>query len=134
MADFIGYMYMDDRNRRAIDFNPAYDHWGKNSADLPILEVPQYEKGSLYFAEVIEEMKASLGNMSKNHQEALEAVKDVARQLEGVQTAPQLNELLSTMGEVKNGKKAVWAKMQSRAKELGIQWDAKKKLFYTEEF
>jgi len=134
LCDYVGYIYMNDRDKRELDFNPSHAFWGKNSTQMGALELPSFHDEPNYFEGVIEEMKRSLGSISASHHETLETIETAILKLSKLTTADELNAMIKDMGSVTSGKQSIWSKMQAKGKELGLTFSKTTKSFVKEKF
>lgn len=90
-ADMLGYMYMEG-NRRMINFNPTEKAFGKNVAQLDVLEVPHYQTPEFYdfFARIIDTSKKKMSELSDEQKEAIETIESVKK---GIKDSVDLEEL-----------------------------------------
>lgn len=76
IADQIGYIFIKN-GKRVITFEPSEGVIGKNTAQLPEMEVPEYDQPGFktFGAELVMKVKTALAAMSQEQQEALEESK-----------------------------------------------------------
>ncbi|PHM53494.1 ATP-binding protein [Xenorhabdus hominickii] len=77
VADVMGRIRIEGTGssaKRMLDFNPSASGFGKNSAQLPVQEVPHFSTSPDYFAEIIQTTKDELNKQSEEARQAQEAL------------------------------------------------------------
>ena len=64
-ADVMGQIYLKD-GKRFLNCNPTETGFGKNPANLPILEIPDFATNPNWFGDVIQRVKAALNAQSES--------------------------------------------------------------------
>lgn len=131
IADQVGYVSMVN-NKRVVSFEPTDNRVGKNVAKLEDIEIPDSTDANFetFMANIIQKVKDSIQELSKEQKEALEKAKIVQEKIAKAGNAEQMNSLLSEVNElplklqtpVKNA-------MLSRGNEIGLQINKKTKTF-----
>jgi hypothetical protein len=97
VADFVGYLYMNGRNRM-LDFNPT-DRWvGKNPAGWKPFEVPPIGKAQSFMAELYEKGREALGEISEESAKVMQQIEDWRSKIANLTTAKECND---TIPEIK---------------------------------
>jgi len=99
VADFMGYMYFQN-NKRTLNFTPTDFNDGKNSANLPILSLPNFNADPDYFAGVIAKMRDSLIADTKQQEESLKKIEKY-RELISNSTQENFNDLVQELRKLK---------------------------------
>lgn len=97
-ADLVGYM-KSINNKRTINFSPTDEHFGKNTAEFPVLEIPHYTDPEFngYMAKLIAETKEKMASLSERQQEALNLT---VKWEKFISDTPTLEELYPCITEV----------------------------------
>lgn len=76
-ADLMGYMEMRN-NKATLEFSPTQRHAGKNCAQFPVLDIPNYEtapeKFNTFMADIIDATKKHLNRQTQAQLEAIKLV------------------------------------------------------------
>lgn len=100
-ADLVGYTSMKG-NKITLDFNPTNTHTGKNCAQFPIQEVPNYtdaEYGT-YLGDLIQRTKDFMTRQSESQVKAVELVSDFKAKVSKVKKIDDLDEIKEEMKEL----------------------------------
>jgi len=76
LADAMGRLRIVD-GKRVLDFNPSGTGFGKNPAQLPVMDIPNFASSPLFLADVLASIKASLNSMSESAIAAMQAQDDL---------------------------------------------------------
>lgn len=129
VADFVGYAYMAGKDR-VLDFNPT-DRWvGKNPGGWAPLKVPAIGKATTVLAELFDQGRAALGNISEASSIIAQQVETWRTKLAGLSTADGLNEqipLVKVLGATLQPQVAKL--LMDRGEALAIPFDRTAKLF-----
>ena len=123
IADFVGYLYIKD-NHRTLEFNPS-DYWvGKNSAQLPRIIIPDYDKEPKYFASVVNKMKDSINQISQQQYESVQLIGSINERIDQAGAVEDFNKIISEITELKPSvKKQLWHTLNKKATSEGYEYD-----------
>jgi len=93
-ADAMGRLYIDDK-KRMLSFSPTDTAFGKNPANLDIMQVPDVSENSLFLAELIFNIKESLNKMSDEQKIRQERIAEWKIKLDAAKEAEDFNNLIS---------------------------------------
>lgn len=127
-SDFIGYMRIIN-NRRTVDFNPTDYYEGKNSADLPLLNIADFKVETNWFQTIIDKMMSALKATQAKQDEALNAINEWKNKIDNCDIK-QANEYIVEMKKLSNAMKSqVWAILKTYAESKNWVFDKDKTLF-----
>lgn len=125
-ADVMGRLYMRNA-KRMLNFSPADTSFGKNPANLPPIEVPDFVAEPHFLAGVIAKIKASLNEMSAAQVAAAAMQVEWKTKIDGAVSADDFNALIEPVKGadelVRDTAKLLLAKA---AKEKGLVWSREK--------
>ena len=100
-ADLVGYTSMKG-NKITLDFNPTNTHTGKNCAQFPIQEVPNYSQPEYgtYLGDLIQKTKDFMTRESESQVKAVELVSDFKVKIAKVKKLDGLDEIKEAMKEL----------------------------------
>jgi hypothetical protein len=130
VADFVGYVQMSGKDR-VLDFNPT-DRWiGKNPAGWKPFKLPPVAKAQTFMAELYDEGRTALGNMSDESAKIVQTVEDWKLAIADYTKPDEVNRAI---GEIAKLAPVVAPQVKKilndRAKALEFLWDAKAKAFF----
>lgn len=96
VADLVGYYHMT-KEGRTLSFTPTEEHWGKDSARIGTVQIPELHPNSTLFADLIARTKEAFAKQSAATAEAMEAVQHYTYLLASVETLDKLSELGATL-------------------------------------
>tara|TARA_Y100000782_G_scaffold110448_1_gene136871 strand:+ start:2174 stop:3235 length:1062 start_codon:yes stop_codon:yes gene_type:complete len=101
-ADMVGYMESKN-NKRTLNFNPTDRHIGKNTAELPMLEIPHYNDASFqgYMEKLIQQTKNKITSKNEAQEKAIKELnkyKIEINELDNVEEVP--NELFEKIQQL----------------------------------
>lgn len=134
-ADFAGFVYMENE-RRTIGFAPTDDYFGKDSARLGKVLIPDFASDPTFGASLIDSMKTAFGANAEAQQSALDAIKkwEVAID-EWTEPEHFTQGLVALNKQIDNGTlraavgKQLKAYMNNHGKGVGVEYDTKAKTF-----
>jgi hypothetical protein len=92
-ADVMGRLYLKN-GKRMLNFSPADTAFGKNPANLPPIEVPDFEAEPHFLAGVIAQIKASLNKLSAAQVAAAALQTEWKARIDGAKTAEEFTALM----------------------------------------
>lgn len=131
IADFVGYLYRDERGKRILDFDPVAGSLAKNPGGWKPFDVPPIAKAADFMRELYAMGRAALGQMSEASAIIAKQLLEWRGHLETL-TAPEA--VTAAIVEVKRfthpialaqAKKA----LLDRATALGFRYDVKAAMF-----
>jgi len=125
LADAMGRLRIVD-GKRALDFNPSGTGFGKNPAQLPVMDIPNFAASPLFLAEVLASIKASLNGMSEAAVIAMQEQDDLRAEVAEFDTPEQFNKKVDQLADAAPTIKAL---LVSLAKDKGFTFDKKTKSF-----
>jgi AAA domain-containing protein len=132
-ADFVGYLYMQGKGERALDFSPTERWIGKNPGGWATFKVPVYGKDTEFLSHLIDEARSVLGRISEESAAAAQLIAEWRGKVEAFTTAKEMTAAVPDVSKIEpvivreQVKRALWG----RAKGAGLAWDAGKKAFVT---
>lgn len=125
-ADLMGQLYLTG-GRRVLNFSPTDTAFGKNPAQFPPLEVPDFRADPQFLAGVIERTKAELNRESAEQKKVTELLAGYKEIIDNAKDESDLN----SCGKVaQNAEPEVKAQVKrlllQRAKSLGFKLDKEK--------
>ena len=128
-ADVMGRIYLAG-GKRMLNFSPTDTAFGKNPAQLPPLEVPNFAVEPHFFGGVLSRIKAELNKQSEAQKTAAGALADWKTKIEEASTVEQFNALVPLTQQadpaVRDNVKRLLTKA---AKEKGVTFDKKANAF-----
>ncbi len=129
-CDVMGRLYLRD-GKRMLNFSPTDTAFGKNPAQLPPLEVPNYNNEPNFLAGVIAKIKASLNEFSAEQVEISGLLADWKAKVDGAGVPADFTALIGSAKEIderiRDNAKRVLAKA---AKDKGFSFDKEKGEFF----
>lgn len=128
-ADFVGYLAMVGKHR-VLDFSPS-DRWvGKNPAGWRPLQVPPIAKATRMLAELFDEGRQALGDISEDAAKVLQQVQSWKGAIPGYATVEDVNRAFQTLTTSSPMVQAqVKPLLHDRAKALGLIADVATKTY-----
>lgn len=130
-SHLIGYLSLVN-GQRVLDFSPTEDRLGKNSAQLPVLTIPELSKGkSTFLADLLSTAKANMSHQSEESLKAESQVSDWRASIETLSNAEDVNGAMATIlasdpGPVQSQAKKL---LVDKAKALGLTFDKASKQY-----
>lgn len=131
-ADLMGRLSLVG-GKRILDFSPTDTSFGKNPAQLPRLEVPNYATEPSFLAQVIASVKHALNRQSADQQAASEMLADWKERIGKAETPEQFTALVpETQKADERVRSNVKRILTAEAKKHGFRFDAKASAFVPE--
>jgi hypothetical protein len=130
VADFVGYAYMAGKDR-VLDFSPT-DRWvGKNPAGWSPLKVPPVGKATAVLAELFEDGRKALGQLSESSALAVQQVETWREKLAAITTAKALNDQMPLVKAIESPvvQPQVAKLLMDRGEALKLEFDKAAKAF-----
>lgn len=130
-CDLIGYVY-SNKNKRVIDFNPCDFHIGKNCAEIPISEIPDYKlpEYATYMQSIIQTTLDRMNSLSEEQTKALEILDNYKNTVIGINTLDEINKALQSLPDVDRALKLqLFELLRQRGTTLGFKYNGKTTLF-----
>ncbi|MBX3253945.1 MAG: ATP-binding protein [Chitinophagaceae bacterium] len=131
VCDQLGYVSMIN-NKRTIQFSPTDVTVGKNTATLPIMEIPDKSDPAIthFMADIISKTKESLSRQSEAQAEATAKSEKFQKEIAAVQNVDDLNSVLTVVQLLPKFLKDQLNKLiGDKAKEKGYKFNRDKVLF-----
>jgi len=131
VADQVGYVSFVN-NDRTIQWTPTDLTVGKNTANLPMMKVPDKSDLELktFMADVIDQVKKSLVEMSELQREALAKSEGYQDQIGKVKKVDELNDLITPVqGLPKYLREPLNNLIKKKATEMKWTWNKEQKVF-----
>ncbi len=130
VADFVGYCYMNGRER-ILDFNPT-DRWvGKNPAAWKPFVVPPVAKAQDFMAELFDQGREALGSISEASAKIAQQVETWRDRIGEITTAAECNAIIPEIKKLPILVQAQVSKMlMDYSESARIPFDKAKKAFY----
>lgn len=122
-CDAIGKLYFVN-GKRKLSFSPTEASLGKNSGNLPVLDVPDQKDNPHFLADVIQKIKDKLNELSDEQAEYAGVLTDWKQRIEDALTPEDFNLLVLDAKDVdanllQNVKRLIWA----GSSEKGLKFD-----------
>lgn len=129
-ADFLGYVHIIDGNR-CIGFKPNEDYYGKDSARLGVVSIPDFHSNTKYSSELMYSMKDALRRITAEKSLIIEQVTVWHDTISGFTTAAEFNQVLPQIKDIPEGpvKQQVNSIVRSRRIDLNLGWDKENGVF-----
>ena len=126
-ADGVGRLCMQD-DRRVLSFSPCESAVGKNPAGLEPIEVPNMLDAPTFLADLISQIKDSIGQISAAGQAVVTEVAEYRGLVDAAKTAVALTKIVNVVNDGETVLPAavhqIKVAVMDRAKEIGVEWDA----------
>lgn len=131
VCDQLGYVSMVN-NKRSIQFSPTDLTVGKNTAQLPTMEIPDQGEpaAQTFMQDIITKTKASMVKQSEAQLEALQKSEAFQKQIAEVKTVEDINKIINPVQQLpKHLKEQLNKLIGEKAKEKGYIWNKEGKIF-----
>lgn len=130
-ADAVGYLFLEGK-RRTLAWDPQDRYVGKNPANLDPVEVPNLHAAPHYLGELIDKIKAEIGQISRQAEEIRAEVDSWRAKIDEAKSAKALTDLVELVnGDHGPAVHQVKVLIARRAKELAYTWDKESEKFLT---
>lgn len=123
VADVTGRIRIEgsgQNTKRLLDFNPSASGFGKNPAQLPVQEVPNYSQCPDYLASVLENIKMELNKQSEEARKLQEEIQRLRADLACLDTEQDFQDAVIQFKESPDEHKRV---LMDVAKSKGFEFD-----------
>ena len=131
-CDLIGYM-TSNKNRRIIDFNPTDAHIGKNCAELPVVEIPDYRTVEFvtFFQDLIDKTLAKMNALDEAQAEAVKKIQGFDASLAKIDDLKGINKQIPIIGAEPDRtiQLQMFALLKKRAITVGLEYNSTDKVF-----
>lgn len=124
-ADAMGRIAIRN-GKRVLMFDPTDTAFGKNPAQLPVLEIPDTGVDPNFFGKVIGDIKTALNNMSEEARAEQQRMDDLRSLLDGLQSSDDFNAKVVQMKDAPPKDKAL---LMAVAISKGYDFDKQTKTF-----
>lgn len=125
VADAMGRIRKQD-GRTILDFSPRENGFGKNPAQLPIIDVPDFRKEGEFFAGIVAEIKAALNAQSEAGMKAQAEIDEARAWFSSLDTADDFNGVIE---QIKDRAPTIKALLVAEAAKKCIDFDKKVRTF-----
>src|SRR5699024_3504199 len=101
VADVMGRIKIDNHNNRVIDFNPSSSGFGKNTAQLEIITIPNYSENPYFFADIVDRIKLKLNEETEIAKQENERLIELRADLGALSDIDEFNAQLEAMSDAK---------------------------------
>lgn len=95
VSDSMGRLYLKD-GKRVLNFNPTDTAFGKNAAQLPPMEIPNFVTEPNFLGGVIDQIKAALNKQSEDQVTVAGLLADWKAKIDEANSADEFNALIPT--------------------------------------
>ena len=131
-CDLIGYL-TSNKNKRVIDFNPTDSHIGKNCAELPLIEIPDYRtiEFTTCFQDIINKTLDKMNALDEAQSLAVKKIADFDASLAAIESLKDINKRIAFIGEEPDRTIQLqeFALLKERGRAIGLEYDSTTKLF-----
>lgn len=118
-SDAMGRLLIQNR-KRVIDFSPREHSFGKNPAQLDVLEIPDIKQNDHFLADVIQRIKDSINKQAEEHTQEVQAITEWKDAIASFTTVEEFNRNLAA---IKKQSPALQKAFAKRAKECGFVYN-----------
>ena len=131
-CDLIGYM-TSNKNKRVIDFNPTDAHIGKNCAELPLVEIPDYRTAEFttFMQSLIDKTLAKMNALDEAQAEAVSKIQSFDASLAKIDDLKGINKQIPVIGAEpdRTVQLQMFAILKKRAIAVGLEYNSTDKVF-----
>jgi hypothetical protein len=120
-VDAMGRIFIRDK-KRVLDFSPRENAFGKNPANLEVLEIPNVGANNYFLAGVIELIKSRMNEMSAEQQSVQ---KLIAEWSDAIGDMSEVEDFNRNLDGIKKAPKAAQSIFNKRATDLGYTFNKK---------
>jgi hypothetical protein len=132
-ADAMGRIQLIN-GKRVLNFSPTDTAFGKNPGNLSPLPVPDIATEKNFLADVISTIKGNLNSLSAEQLKRQGMIADWQATISECKTAEEFNAQIATVAKAdKSIVQVVKGMLHKAATDSGLQYDAKKKAYFTPE-
>jgi hypothetical protein len=132
VADCMGRIFLKG-NKRVLSFDPSETSFGKNPAQLGLIDVPDFAKEPNFLAQVIVQVKEGINALTADQKAVAEAMSEWQEKISKLESPDHFNDFLGTAKEapihLKENIKRVLVKA---AKDKKVKFDSKAGAFVAE--
>lgn len=99
-SDFLGY-YSIQNKKRTLDFNPSDFFHGKNSANLEVQKVPNFNHEPNYFQSLIDAMIESMNKLNESQLKAIAEIQEWKLRIDNSKKE-ELDDIVPELKQIKN--------------------------------
>lgn len=129
VADAMGRIRKQDGGT-ILDFSPRENGFGKNPAQLPVIQIPDFRKEPHFFAGIVTQIKDALNAQSEAGMKAQAEIDEARAWFSSLDDAEAFNE---TIDKIKDRTPAIKGLLVAEASKKGIEFDKKSKTFKVRE-
>lgn len=129
VADAMGRIRKQDGGT-ILDFSPRENGFGKNPAQLPVIQVPDFRKEPDFLAGLIAQIKSALNEQSEAGMKAQVEIDEARAWFSSLDTADDFNGVIE---QIKDRTPTIKAMLVAEANKKGIIFDKKSRQFHAAE-
>lgn len=96
-VDAMGRIFIDNQNRRMLDFSPRQNSFGKNPCGLEPTLIPDPRVDGQFLGRLLRDIKNRLNQMTAEQQDTQQIIEEWAEALDGYKTADEFNRCKSDL-------------------------------------
>jgi hypothetical protein len=128
-ADAMGRIRKQDGGT-ILDFSPRENGFGKNPAQLPVIQVPDFRKEPAFFAGIVTQIKDALNAQSEAGMKAQAEIDEARAWFSSLDGADAFNEVIE---QIKDRSPAIKGLLVVEAAKKGVDFDKKARTFKVKE-
>jgi hypothetical protein len=121
VADAMGRIRTQDGGT-ILDFSPRENGFGKNPAQLPVIQIPDFRKEPAFFSGVVAQIKDALNAQSEAGMKAQAEIDEARAWFSSLDTADDFNGVIE---QIKERTPTIKALLVAEAKKKGFDFDKK---------
>lgn len=125
VADAMGRIRKQDGGT-ILDFSPRENGFGKNPAQLPVIQIPDYRKEPAFFAGIVTQIKAALNEQSEAGMKAQAEIDEAREWFSSLETVEDFNAVIE---KTKDRAPTIKGLLVVEAKKKGFEFDKKAREF-----
>lgn len=125
-VDAMGRIFIDNQNRRVLDFSPRQNSFGKNPCGLEPMLIPDPRVDGQFLGRLLRDIKTRLNQMTAEQQDARSVIEEWTEALKDFTEPDDFNRMLDELATAPLPVKALAAK---KARELGFVFNKTAKLY-----
>lgn len=129
VADAMGRIRKQD-GATILDFSPRENGFGKNPAQLPVIQIPDFRKEPEFLAGIITQIKGALNAQSEAGMKAQAEIDEARAWFSSLDGADSFNEVID---QIKDRTPAIKGLLVAEASKKGIDFDKKARTFKIKE-
>lgn len=129
VADAMGRIRKQDGGT-ILDFSPRENGFGKNPAQLPVIQIPDFRKEPAFLAGIITQIKSALNEQSEAGMKAQAEIDEARGWFSSLDTADEFNAVID---QIKDRTPSIKGLLVAEAAKKGVEFDKKARTFKVKE-